>query len=60
MSTKHAVEGSLELLAGARVDYGIDAAVEVTQPEGDLKDGFWRLPGGEDGPLRKNNEQKDY
>lgn len=39
-STEHAVEGLLELLAGARVDDGIDAAVEVTQPEGNLKDGF--------------------
>lgn len=38
--TEHAVEGLLELLAGARVDDGIDAAVQVTQPEGNLKDGF--------------------
>lgn len=33
-------EGSLELLAGAGVDDGVHAAVEVSQPEDDLEDHF--------------------
>lgn len=48
-TTEHIVEGFLELPAEAGVDNGVNAAVEVTQPEGDLKDGFRRLAGREDG-----------
>lgn len=48
-TTEHIVEGCLELLAEAWVDNGVNAAVEVTQPEGYLKDGFRRLTGWEDG-----------
>lgn len=51
-TAEHTVEGFLELLAGARVDYGVNAAVQVTQPESYLEDGFRRLPGREDGSLR--------
>lgn len=47
-STEHVVEGLLELPAEARVDNGVDAAVEVSQPEGYFKDGFRRLAGRED------------
>lgn len=43
------VEGFLELLAEAWVDNGVNAAVEVTQPEGDLKYGFRWFTGWEDG-----------
>lgn len=43
------MEGFLELPAEAWVDNGVNAAVEVTQPEGYLKDGFRRLTGWEDG-----------
>lgn len=46
------MEGFLELLAGTGVDYGVNAAVQVTQPESYLKDGFRRLPGWKDGSLR--------
>ena len=38
-AAENVLEGLLELLAEAGVYYGVDAAVEVTQPEGDLKDG---------------------
>lgn len=48
-TTEHIVKGFLELPAEAGVDNGVNAAVEVTQPEGDLKDGFRRLAGREDG-----------
>lgn len=43
------MEGSLELLAEAWVDNGVNAAVEVAEPEGYFKDGFRRLTGREDG-----------
>lgn len=49
VTMEHVVEGFLELLAEARVDDGVDAAVEVTQPEGYFKDGFRGLTGREDG-----------
>lgn len=42
------MEGFLELPVEAWVDNGVNAAVEVTQPEGYLKDGFRRLTGWED------------
>lgn len=40
-------EGPLELLAGARVDDGVDAAVEVAQPEDHFEDHPRRLEGWE-------------
>lgn len=43
------MEGFLELPAEAWVDNGVNTTVEVTQPEGYLKDGFRRLTGWEDG-----------
>lgn len=48
-ATQHIVKSFLELLAEAWVDDRVDAAVEVTQPEGYLKDGFRGLTGWEDG-----------
>lgn len=36
-------ESSLELFAGARVDDGVHAAIEVSQPEDDLEDNFGGL-----------------
>ena len=41
-TAENVLEGLLELLAEAGVYYGVDTAVEVTQPEGDLKDGVRR------------------
>lgn len=35
-------EGPAELAAVTRVDDGVHAAVEVTEPEDELEDGFWR------------------
>lgn len=51
-------EGFLELLAEAWVDHGVNAAVEVTQPEGYFKDGFRRLTGWEDGTWRTNTNRQ--
>lgn len=47
-SAEHVVEGFLELPAEAWVDDRVDTTVEVSQPEGDLEDGFRRLAGRED------------
>lgn len=44
-------ERALELLAGARVDDGVHAAVEVPQPEDDLEDDFRGLQGREERTL---------
>lgn len=44
-------ERALELLAGARVDDGVHAAVEVSQPEDDLEDDFRGLQGWEERAL---------
>lgn len=55
------MEGFLELPAEAWVDNGVNAAVEVTQPEGYFKDGFRRLTGWEDGSWRTYiNRQLKY
>lgn len=43
------MEGFLEFPAEAWVDNRVNAAVEVAQPEGNLKDGFRRLTGWKDG-----------
>lgn len=40
VSSENVMEGLLKLLTEAGVDDGVDAAVEVAQPEGDFKDGF--------------------
>lgn len=48
LASENAGEGLLELAAEAGVDDGVDAAVEVAQPEGDLKNGVGRLTGRED------------
>ena len=48
-TTEHVLESFLELPAEAGVDDGVKAAVQVAKPEGDLKDGFRRLTGREDG-----------
>lgn len=47
--TEHAEESPLELLAEARVDDGVQAAVEVAQPEGHLEDRLRRVVGWEHG-----------
>lgn len=41
-------EGALELFAGAGVDHGVDAAVEVAQPEDHLEDSFGWLQSWEE------------
>lgn len=51
-------ERSLELLAGAGVDDGIHAAVEVSQPEDDLEDHFWRLQRWEERTLEEMERNK--
>lgn len=56
VTSEHAVEGFLELPAETRVDYGINAAVEVTQPEGYLKDGLRWFTGWEDGSWRTHTQ----
>lgn len=49
-------EGALELLAGTRVDHGVDAAVEVTQPEDDLEHRLRGLQRREEGAWREVEE----
>lgn len=49
-------EGALELFAGARVDHGVDAAVEVSQPEDDLEHRLRGLQGREEGTWREAEE----
>lgn len=51
-------EGSLELLAGAGVDDGVHAAVEVSQPEDDLEDHFRGLQGWEERTLEEIKRNK--
>lgn len=51
---ENAGKGFLELAAEARVDDRVDAAVEVAQPEGYLKNGVRRLAGWEDRAWKKN------
>lgn len=53
------MEGFLEFLAEARIDNGVDATVEVTQPEGYLKDGLRRLTGWEDGSYRTHTKNEN-
>lgn len=48
LGVENAGKGFLELAAEARVDDGVNAAVEVAQPEGYLKNGVRRLAGWED------------
>lgn len=48
LGVENAGKGFLELPAKARVDDGVDAAVEIAQPEGYLKNGVRRLAGWED------------
>lgn len=50
-------EGALELLAGAGVDDGVHAAVEVSQPEDDLEDDFRGLQGWEERTLGERLER---
>lgn len=49
LAPEDAHEGALELLAGARVDDGVEAAVEVAQPEHHFEHGVGGLQGGEQG-----------
>ena len=56
-SAENIVEGLLELLTEAWVDNGVNAAVEVPQPEGYFKDGFRGLTGWEDGSWRTHTER---
>lgn len=56
VSTQHVAEGSFELLTEARVDDGVNAAVEVTQPEGYLEDGFRRLTGWKNRSWKRQKE----
>lgn len=49
-------EGTLELFAGARVDHGVDAAVEVSQPEDDLEHCLRGLQRREEGTWREAEE----
>lgn len=46
-------ERALELLAGARVDDGVHAAVEVSQPEDNLEHDFRGLQGWEERTLEE-------
>lgn len=48
LAAEHAGEGFLELTAEAGIDDRVDAAVEVAQPEGYLKNGLRRFTGWED------------
>lgn len=47
-------ESALELFAGAGVDHGVDAAVEVAQPEDHLEDRFGWFQCWEEGTWRGN------
>lgn len=58
-AVQHVVKGSFKLLAETRVDDGVNAAVEVAQPEGYLKDGFRRLTGREDGSWKRHTKEND-
>lgn len=48
LAAEHAGKGFLELTAEAGIDDGVDAAVEVAQPEAYLKNGLRRFIGRED------------
>lgn len=64
LGAENAGKGFLELPAEARVDDGVDAAIEVAQPEGYLKNGVRRLAGREDRAWKiptnaSKNQKKD-
>lgn len=50
-------ESSLELFAGAWVDDGVHAAVEVSQPEDDLEDNFRGLQRWEERTLEESKRK---
>lgn len=50
LAPEEASESPLELFAGAGVDHGVDAAVEVSQPKDDLKYRFRWFQCREEGP----------
>lgn len=54
--SQHVVKGFFELLAEAWVNNRVDAAVEVTQPESYLKDGFRGLTRWEDRPWKRGKK----
>lgn len=56
-SMQNVEEGPLELLAEAGIDNGVDTAVEVAQPEGDLKDGVRWPVRWEYGACGKNRQK---
>lgn len=56
-AAEHIVEGCLELPTEAWVDNGVNAAVEVTQPEGYFKDGFRGFIGWENRSQRTQETQ---
>lgn len=51
-------EGTLELFAGARVDHGVDAAVEVSQPEDDLEHRLRGLQRRKEGTCREVEDKR--
>lgn len=56
-SMQNVEEGPLELLAEAGIDNRVDTAVEVAQPEGDLKDGVRWPVRWEYGACGKNRQK---
>lgn len=60
LAAENAGESFLELAAEARVDDGVDAAVEVAQPEGYLKNSVRRLIGREDGAWKRHTNTPKY
>lgn len=50
-------EGPAELAAVTRVDDGVHAAVEVTEPEDELEDGFWRTQVSVEGHWKRRTKK---
>lgn len=58
VAPQNVLESFLELLAEAGVDDGVEAAVEVTQPEGDFEHSLRGPVGWEDGTFSFKNKNR--
>lgn len=58
VATENVLEGLLELLTEARVDDGVEAAVEVAQPESNFEDSVRGSVGWENGAYRDTERMK--
>lgn len=58
VNAQQLVKSFVELLVGTRVDDGVDAAVEVSEPEGDFKNGLRRTVRREHGACEDTRQQR--